>query len=137
MKAINPATEALIRDYPEHRADVVEQRLREAHQAFSSWRRTRFAERADLLRRAAGLLHEGRAGYARLMTEEMGKPVAKAVLTIWQVRLSWDASHTGSLLDRRWPDLFHTGNATPGRGRWLREFVQSAALPSCWNGWQG
>jgi succinate-semialdehyde dehydrogenase/glutarate-semialdehyde dehydrogenase len=78
MRAINPATEELIRDYPEHSGDEVEQRLRDAQRAFASWRRTAFAERANLMRRAARLLREGRPGYACLMTEEMGKPIAAA-----------------------------------------------------------
>jgi acyl-CoA reductase-like NAD-dependent aldehyde dehydrogenase len=40
MKAINPATEELIRDYPEHAEAGVEQRLARAEQAFRTWRRT-------------------------------------------------------------------------------------------------
>src|SRR3954452_22919203 len=78
MKAINPATEELIRDYAEHGETEVEARLRRAEQAFSSWRMTPVDERSRLMARAAGLLRERRADYARLMTEEMGKPIAAA-----------------------------------------------------------
>ena len=54
MKAVNPATEELIRDYPEHTADEVEERLRLAGQAFTVWHQTPGADRArvaDLRRR--------------------------------------------------------------------------------------
>jgi succinate-semialdehyde dehydrogenase/glutarate-semialdehyde dehydrogenase len=78
MKAINPATEELIRDYPGHAEVEVKERLRRAGQAFSSWRQTPIADRAGLMRRVAHLLRQERDGYARLMAEEMGKPIAAA-----------------------------------------------------------
>jgi len=78
MKAVNPATEAIIREYPEHNEAEVQTRLERAQECFRSWRQTSFARRADLLTRAARLLHERREKYARLMTEEMGKPIAAA-----------------------------------------------------------
>src|SRR5262249_57686186 len=78
MKAVNPATEELIRDYPEHTEAEVEERLRRAGQAFTVWHQTPGAERARLLKRAADLLRQRRGAYARLMTEEMGKPIAAA-----------------------------------------------------------
>src|SRR5947209_17133977 len=78
MRAINPATEELISDYPDHDAAEVERRLSQAAGAFPSWRDFSFAERADLLRRAADLLRENRDRFSRLMTAEMGKTLAAA-----------------------------------------------------------
>jgi succinate-semialdehyde dehydrogenase/glutarate-semialdehyde dehydrogenase len=78
MKAINPATEELISDYPEHDPAEVERRLAQAAAAFPSWRDFTFAERALLLRRAADLLRENRDRFALLMTAEMGKPLTAA-----------------------------------------------------------
>jgi succinate-semialdehyde dehydrogenase / glutarate-semialdehyde dehydrogenase len=78
MKAINPSTGELIRDYAEHGEAKVEERLRRSEQAFMSWRTTSFADRARLLKLVAQRLHERRGDYARLMTEEMGKPIAAA-----------------------------------------------------------
>ena len=76
MKAVNPATEELIRDYPEPDAGEVDERLATAELAFAAWRKVPFAERGRLMRAAADRLREHRADYARLMTEEMGKPIA-------------------------------------------------------------
>ena len=76
MNAVNPATEELIRDYPEPDAGEVDERLAAAERAFAAWRKVPFAERGRLMRAAADRLREHRADYARLMTDEMGKPIA-------------------------------------------------------------
>jgi acyl-CoA reductase-like NAD-dependent aldehyde dehydrogenase len=78
MRAINPATEELISEYPDHDAAEVERRLTQAAAAFPSWRDFSFAERAILVRRAADLLRENRDRFARMMTEEMGKTLTAA-----------------------------------------------------------
>ena len=100
MKAINPATEELIRDYAEPSEAEIEDRLQRAQHAFSSWRTTSFADRSRLMERAAQLLRERRTGYARLMTEEMGKPIAAAEAEI--DKCAWNcefyAEHTQAFL---------------------------------------
>jgi len=78
MKAINPATEELIRDYPEPDEGEVAACLATAEQTFAAWRKVPFAERGRLMSAAADLLRERRGEYGRLMTEEMGKPLAAA-----------------------------------------------------------
>lgn len=78
MRSINPATEETIAEYSEHDAAAIEERLARADRAFAVHRRTSFAERAERMRRAAALLRERRDHYARLMTLEMGKPIAAA-----------------------------------------------------------
>jgi succinate-semialdehyde dehydrogenase/glutarate-semialdehyde dehydrogenase len=75
MKAVNPATGDLICEVPEHDDREVQARLERAERAFASWRKVPFAERVRLMSRAADLLRERRDRYARLMTEEMGKPI--------------------------------------------------------------
>src|SRR5215218_9612810 len=78
MKAVNPATGQPIRDYPEHDEPEVAARLERAERAFSSWRRHPFAERARLMRAAGDILRDRAGDYGRLVTEEMGKPIAAA-----------------------------------------------------------
>jgi succinate-semialdehyde dehydrogenase/glutarate-semialdehyde dehydrogenase len=78
MRAVNPATGELIREYPEHDEDEVARRLEQAEAAFGSWRRFEFEERARHLTSVADLLRENLADFARLMTEEMGKPISGA-----------------------------------------------------------
>ena len=75
MRATNPATGTLIREYAEHDPAEVESRLRQAERAFAGWSRTPLPERAARLRHVAGLLRTLRDRYARLITDEMGKPI--------------------------------------------------------------
>jgi succinate-semialdehyde dehydrogenase / glutarate-semialdehyde dehydrogenase len=78
MKAVNPATGELLREVPEHDESEVAARLERAARAFESWSRFDFAERARHLTSVADLLRDRAADFARLMTAEMGKPIAAA-----------------------------------------------------------
>jgi succinate-semialdehyde dehydrogenase/glutarate-semialdehyde dehydrogenase len=100
MKATNPATAELIREYPEHTKGEMEGRLRGAKTAFASWKKTPLAERAGRMQRAAHALREGRNRHARLMTEEMVKPIAAAEAEIDKCAWNCDfyAEHAGSFL---------------------------------------
>jgi succinate-semialdehyde dehydrogenase/glutarate-semialdehyde dehydrogenase len=49
------------------------------HEAFLAWRLTSFRSRAALMRQAAQVLRSNAAEYARLMAQEMGKPVRDGV----------------------------------------------------------
>ncbi|HEV7784814.1 MAG TPA: NAD-dependent succinate-semialdehyde dehydrogenase, partial [Thermoanaerobaculia bacterium] len=76
MKAVNPATGELIRDYPDHDDAQVNEILARAEAAFASWRKVPFAERSRLMTRVADLLRDRAGDYGRTMTEEMGKTIA-------------------------------------------------------------
>jgi succinate-semialdehyde dehydrogenase/glutarate-semialdehyde dehydrogenase len=82
MLAINPATGRPIRDYPEDPAPEVDRRIALAWEAFAAWRETSFGERGRRLRAAAGVLRDRGPKYARLMTEEMGKPISSALAEV-------------------------------------------------------
>lgn len=77
LQSINPANDALIREYPETAPADVAKATAAADRAFLAWRETRFAERAIPMRRAAALLRERKEELARLMALEMGKPLAQ------------------------------------------------------------
>lgn len=75
MKSVNPATGETIATYQEHSADEVSAIVDRAHETFGKWRRTDFADRADLLSNVADLLEDRTEDLARLMAAEMGKPI--------------------------------------------------------------
>jgi succinate-semialdehyde dehydrogenase / glutarate-semialdehyde dehydrogenase len=77
LRSVNPTDGSLIREYSELAPDEVDSALAAAARAFESWRRTTFAERGTVLRRAGALLRERQEELARLMALEMGKPVAQ------------------------------------------------------------
>ena len=78
MKAVNPTTEELIRDYPEHDEAAVESALKHAAETFEDWRKVPFERRSDRMKAAAQVLRDNLKRYAILMTREMGKTLASA-----------------------------------------------------------
>jgi succinate-semialdehyde dehydrogenase/glutarate-semialdehyde dehydrogenase len=77
LRSVNPADGSLVREYPEAPPADVAAALKGAVRAFERWRRTSFAERGAVLRRAGALLRGRRDELSRLMAVEMGKPVAQ------------------------------------------------------------
>jgi len=79
IETINPATGERIRAFDELTPREIEERVARAHQTAARWRRTPLTERLRVVRRAGELLDERKAKYGKLMTLEMGKPIAAAV----------------------------------------------------------
>ncbi len=75
IQSINPATGVEIRTYDEMGFEPVDGIIDQAHEAFLAWRETSFAERAGLLSATGEILREDKDTYARLMSDEMGKPI--------------------------------------------------------------
>ena len=75
----NPATEELLREFSPLKPAEVEERSSRAASAFLGWSAVSFTERARLMNRAADLLDGEKDRWARLMTQEMGKPIKAAV----------------------------------------------------------
>jgi len=73
IKAIYPATGEIIKEYPEMTPEEVKSIIEKSHEAFLLWRKTRFSERAVLMKKAAKVLRDNAEEYAKLMTQEMGK----------------------------------------------------------------
>src|ERR1700730_7866410 len=81
-QTINPASGAVVASYEETSPDAVQAIIASAHQAYLEWRQTSFRERAALMRRAADVLRGNAREYARLMAEEMGKPIRDGIAEI-------------------------------------------------------
>ncbi|HEX8853737.1 MAG TPA: aldehyde dehydrogenase family protein, partial [Pyrinomonadaceae bacterium] len=79
IATVNPATEETPRVFEPYSEEEIEERLRRAHETFRSYRRTTFEERARWMTRAAEILEAEKDSFGRLMTVEMGKPLASAV----------------------------------------------------------
>jgi succinate-semialdehyde dehydrogenase / glutarate-semialdehyde dehydrogenase len=82
IATINPATGETLQTFDELSALQLEQKLQLAAETFRSYRKTSFAERAELMLRAAAILETDKQNFARLMTLEMGKPIRGAVQEI-------------------------------------------------------
>lgn len=78
IESINPATGELIERFTPHQPSEVAAILAATFDAWQRWRDRPIAARATLMHRAAELLREGVEHHARLMSEEMGKPIREA-----------------------------------------------------------
>ena len=78
IETINPVTGECVQSFPALTSREIEDRLAAAHRASLAWRHAPIAQRIDVLRRAADLLDQRKVEYGRLMTLEMGKPIAAA-----------------------------------------------------------
>ena len=77
IETINPATGKPLKRYEETSPEDVTAIVHEADRAAAIWRRTAFAERAAIMRKAGQRLRDQADAYSRLMAQEMGKPVAQ------------------------------------------------------------
>lgn len=90
IRSINPTTGAVIADYPLHGPTEIEAALAGAAAAQAEWRRVPIVERMALLRTMARELRAGKEHFARLITEEMGKPVTEAAGEIEKCAVTCD-----------------------------------------------
>ncbi|PRA71326.1 succinate-semialdehyde dehydrogenase [Pseudomonas sp. MYb187] len=76
--SINPATGEAIGHYPYESEAALDTALQRAAAGFAQWRRAAVSERARLILNLAGALRENAPAMARMITLEMGKPLAQA-----------------------------------------------------------
>ena len=77
IQSVNPATGEIVETFAETTPQELERIVAAAHRAFLEWRDVAVSARTEPMRRAASLLRQRRADYARTMALEMGKPVAQ------------------------------------------------------------
>jgi succinate-semialdehyde dehydrogenase/glutarate-semialdehyde dehydrogenase len=91
MDSVNPTTGERIRHYDEHDIAAADAALSRARETFLAWRDRPIADRAARVRAAAGVLRGAVAEFARLMTLEMGKPIAAAEAEV--EKCAWACDH--------------------------------------------
>jgi succinate-semialdehyde dehydrogenase / glutarate-semialdehyde dehydrogenase len=79
IASINPATGETLKTFQALSNNELEQKLQTAADTFRSYRLTSFEERAGMMLRTAEILENEKHQLARLMTNEMGKPIKSAV----------------------------------------------------------
>jgi succinate-semialdehyde dehydrogenase/glutarate-semialdehyde dehydrogenase len=78
IATVNPATGETEKTFDEMSEAAVEQCLAAAAEGYASYRLTSLEDRAEWMRRAAGILDEEKDQVAAMMTTEMGKTLAAA-----------------------------------------------------------
>lgn len=79
MESINPHSGAKIRSYNPQSDEEVNSLLQAADKSFHEWRKSSFADRANLMRGAGRVLRERKNELAELMADEMGKVLRDGV----------------------------------------------------------
>ena len=82
LRSINPATGELLESFAEQSPKEAAAAVEKAHQAFTSWSALGLERRSALLRKAAAVLRGEKTALARMMSEEMGKPVLQAIAEV-------------------------------------------------------
>ena len=82
FETVNPATGKVIAAYDNESPEQVSQRVKSARAASVKWKKIELSERGEYMRRLGRVMRKNREEYARLVTEEMGKPIRQAVAEI-------------------------------------------------------
>ena len=90
IATINPATGETLKTFEPLSDAQIDRKLQIAAETFLKYRKTSFAERAQLMQRAGKILEDKKEKFARMMTTEMGKTfrsaVEEAVKCAWACR---------------------------------------------------
>lgn len=78
IATVNPTTGKTEREFAAHDEAEIDRRIAQADDAFHVLRATSFAQRAEWMRRAAELLEADMEKCAKIITLEMGRPIAGA-----------------------------------------------------------
>ena len=107
LQTINPATGEPRKSYDSHTIDEGLAAARAGKAAFLQWRRTSFAERSQVIHKAAAILRERELEFAKLMTEEMGKTLddGRAEIEKCAFHCDWFADHAAEYLAQQPADI--------------------------------
>jgi len=79
IASINPTTGETLKTFSALSVNEIDRKLQLAADTFNTFRRTSFAERTQLMLRAAEILESEKNDLGKMMTLEMGKPIKAAI----------------------------------------------------------
>jgi len=82
IETVNPSTGKVIATYDNASPEEVSRQVRAAREAFTKWKKLDLAERAESMRRLGRVMRKNREENAKLVTEEMGKPIRQSLAEI-------------------------------------------------------
>lgn len=86
--SINPVTGEMIEQYPMHTPQEVQAIITHVHQGYLYWKNVSLNERATALVKVSDTLLKNKECYARLITQEMGKPLKEALAEVEKCALA-------------------------------------------------
>ncbi len=91
LTSINPYTNEIIKEYEADNAQKIANKLENASKAFDEWKFSDFKTRASYMVNITNILKANKEKYARLITDEMGKPITESRAEI--EKCSWVCSY--------------------------------------------
>jgi succinate-semialdehyde dehydrogenase / glutarate-semialdehyde dehydrogenase len=82
IQTTNPTTNEIVKSFEEIDDKKLDEAVAQASNAFTKWKTTTYDERATLIHKVANLMREKKYSLSKLITLEMGKPIAQAVIEI-------------------------------------------------------
>jgi succinate-semialdehyde dehydrogenase/glutarate-semialdehyde dehydrogenase len=82
IETINPATGKVIGSYNSMSTEEVNQKTKNARISFEEWKNLDISERCTYMRRLGRVMKKNKEDYAKLITEEMGKPIRQSLAEI-------------------------------------------------------
>ena len=82
IKTINPATGEEINSYSVMETEEIKRITNYGRSAFTKWKSVDLSERALYMRKLGRLMRRNKDQYAKIITEEMGKPIRQSVAEI-------------------------------------------------------
>jgi acyl-CoA reductase-like NAD-dependent aldehyde dehydrogenase len=82
IETINPATGKVIGSYNSMSIEEVNQKTKNARVSFEEWKNLDISERCTYMRRLGRVMKKNKDDYAKLITEEMGKPIRQSLAEI-------------------------------------------------------
>jgi len=78
----NPASEESFAEIAQGEKEDIDRAVEAAQNAFEKWKKKEILERCDYIRDLAKILTKNKDRYAKIVTEEMGKPITQAIAEI-------------------------------------------------------
>src|ERR671914_199246 len=82
IETINPSTGKVIATYNSMSTEEVIQKTKNARNSFENWKKLDISERCTNIRRLGRVMKKNKEDYAKLITEEMGKPIRQSLAEI-------------------------------------------------------
>lgn len=100
----NPATGEDVQTFQELTDEQIKNKIAKAHSAFEMYKKKPLEQRAHMLRVVADHLREYKEKYARLIVEEIGRPLSPAIAEIEKCAwvCEYYAEHGGSMLAKEY-----------------------------------
>ena len=82
IETINPATGKVIAKYQNMTDDEIREKVSNARLALQGWKNLDIGERCTITRNLGRVMRKNKDAYAKLITEEMGKPIRQAIAEV-------------------------------------------------------